>query len=374
MIGDVAEDEGKLHSWIANHTCESSIMTTGIYNDSNWHHVFINRKNNTQYLYIDGELVGIDSEENGGSPCTANIIGTGVTTIGNYPDSYDTDYFFGIIDEIKVHNRALSSEEINASYDNGLYRLNSNFTDLEDGTYVYTAYAQDVGGNINNTETRTLYIDTILTWSNLVYDDLVVLNENNTITINVMSGAFIDTVVVEHNNINYTGTNVSDLYTITYNMTSTGNVTDTVWMNSTHGHINTTTFTYNGADINITYFNSSESYMMPNATGYDGMFPMNYNPPITIFYNNGNGSDVYVNVTINTTVDSCLNFYLYNESISDNSVKYQAHKFTSPSTTHTIVSSMSNNTNITIYGWCDFINCVSGNSYYYEYWFDYYNK
>ncbi|MCK5063018.1 MAG: LamG domain-containing protein, partial [Candidatus Aenigmarchaeota archaeon] len=70
-------------------------------------------------------------------------------------------YVNGSIDEVKIWNRALTSEEINASYNAGLYRLETNYTSLADGTYNYTAYAQDLAGNINNTETRAVTIDTV---------------------------------------------------------------------------------------------------------------------------------------------------------------------------------------------------------------------
>ncbi|MCK5474326.1 MAG: hypothetical protein KAI53_02880, partial [Candidatus Aenigmarchaeota archaeon] len=71
-------------------------------------------------------------------------------------------FFNGTIDEVRIHSRTLSAEEINASYNAGLYRLETNYTNLADGTYTYTAYAQDLAGNVNQTETRTVTIDTIL--------------------------------------------------------------------------------------------------------------------------------------------------------------------------------------------------------------------
>ena len=235
--------------------------------------------------------------------------------------------------------------------------------------------------NIRNTYTEILDFDftTHITppqWTNRTYTSLIINETNQTITINVTSGSgltSISSVDVEYNGVNYTGTNISNMWTMSYNMTTIGNITNTIWMTDSSGNINPTTFTYNGADINITYFNSSEQYMIPNATGYTGMYPMEHQPPITIFYNNGNGSNIYVNVTINTSVNSCLEFYLNNETLSTNSVRYQADKFTSPTTTSTVVESMSNSSNVTIYGWCRFINCVSGSSYYYDYWFDFYN-
>lgn len=271
------------------------------------------------------------------------------------------------------------------------YSLNGNTnTTLMDGVNIKNVTLNE-SRLLTNSNNVTIYIEngdgdkyqltryfslesTPPTWRNLTYDNLVVLNYDNDITINVTDDyGTVNNVTVEHNGVNYTGTNVTDMFTITYNMTSIGNVTDTVWMTDIVGNINSTNFTYHGADINITYSNSSEPYLMPNATGYSGMYPMRYQPPITIFYNNGNGSDIYVNVTINTSVNSCLEFYLYNETIAIDSVEYQAYKFTSPSTTSMVVELMTNDTNISIYGWCDFIGCTSGNSYYYEYWFDFYN-
>jgi hypothetical protein len=64
------------------------------------------------------------------------------------------------LDEITVWNRALSTEEINATYNSRLSRLNHNFTNLTEGAYIYKAYSIDSAGNMNSTEQRTLTIDT----------------------------------------------------------------------------------------------------------------------------------------------------------------------------------------------------------------------
>jgi len=64
--------------------------------------------------------------------------------------------FNGRMDDIRIFNRALSPDEIKASYDAGSYRLFNNFTNLPAGVYNYMAYGQDLSGNVNQTETRTL--------------------------------------------------------------------------------------------------------------------------------------------------------------------------------------------------------------------------
>jgi len=71
------------------------------------------------------------------------------------------NYFHGLIDEVRIWNRALSEEEIEASYNTNLHSLSHKFTNLADGTYEYYAYAADLSGNSAETETRTLIIDTI---------------------------------------------------------------------------------------------------------------------------------------------------------------------------------------------------------------------
>jgi parallel beta-helix repeat protein len=65
------------------------------------------------------------------------------------------DVFNGKIDEVRIHRRALSPEEIKASYGTGIYRLYRNFTNLAVGSYNYQAYAQNLQGNVNQTERRT---------------------------------------------------------------------------------------------------------------------------------------------------------------------------------------------------------------------------
>ena len=66
--------------------------------------------------------------------------------------------FNGAIDEVRIYSRALSPEEVNASFNNGAWRLYHNFTNLNTGTYNYSAYAIDLVGNINITTARSVTI------------------------------------------------------------------------------------------------------------------------------------------------------------------------------------------------------------------------
>ncbi len=100
-------------------------------------------------------------------PYKNGVAGTSVYLGGNFLSNtgdvfigykWGSRYFNGTIDEVRIHNRALSSDEIKASYNAGMYRLSRNFTNLPEGVYNYRAYAQNLYGNVNQTEIRTLNI------------------------------------------------------------------------------------------------------------------------------------------------------------------------------------------------------------------------
>ncbi|RLB76187.1 MAG: hypothetical protein DRH24_18300, partial [Deltaproteobacteria bacterium] len=129
---------------------ESSPSTTL----NTWYHVVGVYDGNKMYLYVNGKL------SNSMSVSGQIATNTEPLRIGKQ-FWWSTTYSFwnGTIDEVRIYNRALSPEEINASYNNGLYRLYHNFTSLSDGTYNYTAWAIDLEGNMNKTS-RGVTVDT----------------------------------------------------------------------------------------------------------------------------------------------------------------------------------------------------------------------
>ncbi|RKY41417.1 MAG: hypothetical protein DRP85_06410, partial [Candidatus Makaraimicrobium thalassicum] len=128
--------------------------------DGNWHHLTGTWDGGTDStslkLYKDGtQLTGTTTSDDGTFIALENLDSD--ILIGKA--SWSGNAINGTIDEVKIYSRALSPEEINASYNTALYRLYCNFTNLEEGTYTYTAYAQDLAGKVNQTETRTITID-----------------------------------------------------------------------------------------------------------------------------------------------------------------------------------------------------------------------
>ncbi len=126
------------------------------YNYGEWHYLAGTYNGSTMTMYLDGNVVG-----------TTPIVGTitsynTILEFGAYPnnDKNPSNVFNGKIDEIRIHSRALSPDEIKASYNAGIYRLYNNFTNLANGVYSYKAYAQSLPGTVFQTETRTLKLPT----------------------------------------------------------------------------------------------------------------------------------------------------------------------------------------------------------------------
>jgi len=154
--------------------------------------------------------------------------------------------FNGTIDEVQIWNHALSEEEINASYNTGVYRLYHNFTNLTEGTYTYTAYAQDLAGNVNQTETRTITLSSDTTSPTLI---LQTPAQNGTYYnyIPYLNGTCTDT-----SGISKVWTNFSQYNTTT---TSPFNLTNTSVLSSQRYDVNLTcNDTYGNIASKIFYF------------------------------------------------------------------------------------------------------------------------
>src|SRR3989338_9810440 len=126
----------------------NAYVTTLDYDDNKWHHLVFVRNGNTitnGILYIDNNPVGIASWGNFGSDSTNNVIGIYEQTL-SYP-------FNGLIDDVRVYNRALTAAEIQALYKSGQakFALPSGtglvgYWSMDEGS---GSYATDSSGNKN---------------------------------------------------------------------------------------------------------------------------------------------------------------------------------------------------------------------------------
>jgi Tfp pilus assembly protein PilE len=90
--------------WVGNGTMES-VSSNTTYTDTDWHHVVGVRRNGTNYLYVDGVQQTATT--------TRSLSDSGSWAfIGRQYDDYNLRYFNGIIDDVRVYNRALTAAEI----------------------------------------------------------------------------------------------------------------------------------------------------------------------------------------------------------------------------------------------------------------------
>jgi len=219
---------------------------TGTAIATGWHHIVAVIASSTDMrIYVDG------IQQSGTYAGTATTLTPNTKKCLIGADSTTAEFFNSIIDEVRIWNRALSAEEINASYNTGAYRLYHNFTSLADGNYSYYAQTIDLAGNINQTETRTLAIDTTapsitnMTISPSAAAD-VDPNVNINVTVNVTDAtAGVNTVILRYWNYS---TNVStslnvimssaggNLFNASFNASVNGTWYYQVWANDTLGN------------------------------------------------------------------------------------------------------------------------------------------
>lgn len=132
-----------------NTTGGNPVLNSKFIPDTNkWYHVACVYNGTALLAYVNGNLTGT------------------TPTKGPVSDSRQVAFAAGdeacncTFDEVKVWKRAISWSEVNASYNNGLYRLERNFTGLSDGNYTWKAYAVDKGGNIQTSGIQNVMIDT----------------------------------------------------------------------------------------------------------------------------------------------------------------------------------------------------------------------
>ncbi|MBI2145075.1 LamG domain-containing protein, partial [Candidatus Woesearchaeota archaeon] len=200
-----------------------------------WYHV-VGVANGTHAMtYVNGVL-------NGTSTCFIDTLAKD-DSYALYAGSLQASslFFNGSIDEVKVWNRALDAQEINASYRAGTYRLFRNFTGLNDGNYSYRAYSVDAAGNVNQSLVQNFTVDTVVPAlsyaapstanASFVNVSWIFLNFSYTEIHN-------DTFMIRNGSTNWTNVNASAGFFF-YNFTNLpdGNYTFFGWMNDSAGNV-----------------------------------------------------------------------------------------------------------------------------------------
>lgn len=87
-----------------------TVSSNSTINDGRWHHVMVIRNGNTQLMYVDG-VVQADT-----GSISAALKSNTVMRIGARTGSPPINYFDGLMDEVKIYNRALTAAEVEVDF------------------------------------------------------------------------------------------------------------------------------------------------------------------------------------------------------------------------------------------------------------------
>jgi len=225
------------------------------------------------------------------SPSNSSITNNASLFTWSYSDTSSTNYSL-LIDD----NSDFSSPEKNISDIEDLsYTLPS---ELNDGVYYWKVQVYDDGVFDSETSAWQFTLDTITpNVTNLqVQPSQINVSQNVNITVNVMDDIAMGVVLVQitdpnNASVNYTMSNVTSLYNLTYTVNSAGNYNIKIIANDSAGNINdtiSTTFEVNGLSVTVTnptssslhYLNSS--FWLNSTTNIYGVNLTNCNATITI--------------------------------------------------------------------------------------------
>ena len=141
-------ETGTAQWYVYRYSAGTLIESTDTFNDGNWHHISGKIVGNSAELYVDG-LLKDTSNVNGYVSGKTNVVQIGIRP------GRDNYRFNGLIDSVRIYNRALSSEEIRYHYNKGGPVAHWSF-DEGSGT---TAFDSSINRN-NGTLTGTSHLPT----------------------------------------------------------------------------------------------------------------------------------------------------------------------------------------------------------------------
>ena len=264
----------------------SLIIGSGVLGVGSWAHVVAvyNGSSKNASLYKNGV---VQSSNVGTSDLsdTNNVYGWGIGGY-TYPSAGS---FNGMLDDVLIFNRSLSSSEIAALYNASANKYYNNFTGLSSGNHSFTGYSVDIAGNRNANDTRTVTITSetdVSACKNLTEENSVYTLQDNI----VAPGQ--SCLIVQANNI-----------TIDFNshsMTGDSAGTDLEYGVNISGYNNTKIL--NGKIIGFTWGVYSVDNYFTNISG--GNYSNNGPDDDTV--NNNNGYNIYLYNSHNYTIENLI--------------------------------------------------------------------
>jgi hypothetical protein len=148
----------------------SSLMLTNITVREKWNHLVLTKgilSGNTDVrLYFNGVLINstnVVGLQSSSSDADETHLGARIRTFNSETDYITADELNGSLDDLQIYSRALNVSEIRSLYNSSQYPYSHNFTNVDRGQYTFVAYVQDLEGNVNQTETRIVDVNTTKT-------------------------------------------------------------------------------------------------------------------------------------------------------------------------------------------------------------------
>ena len=91
----------------SNNQSDNKLLSQTVITDGNWHHIGLTWDGLSRTLYVDGVAVAEDALNNLYASRYRYHLGTGKNMEAG-------TFFSGLIDDIRIYNQALTSEEISA--------------------------------------------------------------------------------------------------------------------------------------------------------------------------------------------------------------------------------------------------------------------
>ncbi|AKG91304.1 WD40-like repeat protein [Geoglobus ahangari] len=206
-----------------------------------WYHVVGTYDGKTQRIYINGVL---NNEVNDTFTINTNSY---PLTIG-YKVALDNSYLNGVVDDVRIYNRALTPEEVKMLYYSTLWKHNdtdwffyTNITNLSEGKYTYYALANDTVGNRNASKTLVNVIDTTPPQISVAAPSTIYRATSANITVTVTDAHPLSYTAYRNGSLIASGSYSSaSPFNISVNTTALGYWTYTIRASDLAGNVNST--------------------------------------------------------------------------------------------------------------------------------------
>lgn len=303
----------------------------------------------------------------------------------------DDTYIYGstdLIDEqIKIWYKNNKTSRLNISLGSttGTYTIQTDINYLYAGTtmgnlLVYNLTDFSLYQNITNTTANlgTIYIDDIYIYGGSDDEILYIWNKTDYELLNTKTESGYDLRSVYADSSYIYGVNTNGKLLLWHKGKSPTNITIDIidgynnliiYANDTYGNENSTTVNFMNLNtsINRVYSSSNQRYLTFNVTHYDGTFPANNQTNIAPAINitNTGNLNISFNVTANTSLDSCLTFYLSNDSTFTIGTDYDITNNPQQLYTQLAIGNVSS-----WWAWVDLDSCTPGDTLVYDIYID----